>query len=70
MHDYVTGRVARIEARFGDTEFKKYLDSFKFDCLIRNLTPKTVDGYFERLGYLFEYLQGDHISLKRFGSLR
>jgi len=56
-------KVALVETRFGDTEFKPYLDSFKYDCLVRNLSPKSLDCYYERLGCLFQYLQGISIHL-------
>jgi len=28
---------------------RKYLESFYFDCKVKNLIPKTMDGYGERL---------------------
>ena len=46
----------RVEKQTAKSPVKKYLDSFKFDCIVRNLTPKTIEGYFERLGYLLECL--------------
>ena len=39
------------------------LEAFRVDCLIRNLTPKTLDVYFERLGYLLKYLLKNDISI-------
>jgi len=64
MTDYVTPNVKRVEGKFADSEIKKYLDSFKLDCRVRNLTPKTIDVYFERLGYFFDYLQKNGITLE------
>jgi integrase/recombinase XerD len=56
MRDGGINEIERQEARFSDTEFKPYLDSLKFDCLVRNLTQKTIEGYYERLGHFFTYL--------------
>jgi site-specific recombinase XerD len=61
MSTYVVGRVQRVESQFRDSEFKTYLDSFKFDCQLRNLSQKTIDAYFERLSYFFLYLQDRNI---------
>ena len=63
MPDYATYNVKRIDAQFKETEFRPYLDSFKYECLVRNLTPKTIDVYYERLGYFFSYLQRLGISV-------
>ena len=69
MNNCVIGRIKRVEALFGQTESKPYLDSFKFDCAIRNLTEQTIEGYYERLGYLLQYLQNKncHPILKKLG---
>ncbi len=56
MSGYVSKNIARVEQRFTDSEIKKRLDSFKLDCMVRNLAPKTIDVYYERLGYFLNYL--------------
>jgi site-specific recombinase XerD len=61
----VCGNIKRVEARYSDSEFKPYLDSFKLDCMVRNLTPKSIDVYFERLGYFFGYLREHEKTLER-----
>ena len=61
MFTSLIGKIERVESRFDETEFKSYLDAFKFDCQVRNLTHKTLECYFERLGYLFAYLQEQDI---------
>jgi len=65
MRDSVTTNIERVEARYGATEFKKYLDSFNLDCRVRNLTEKTIDVYYERLGYFIGYLTDQGIGLNK-----
>jgi len=36
--------------------WKTYVDAFVFGCKIRNLAPRTLNVYAERLGYLARYL--------------
>jgi integrase/recombinase XerD len=50
---------------FANTPYRRFLDSFKLDCQIRNLTPKTLDVYFERLCYLCRYLQAQNVSIEQ-----
>jgi len=56
MKNSVISLADRFHSRFRDTEFDPYLQSFRLDCEIRNLTQKTMDGYVERLAYLFAHL--------------
>jgi len=56
MPHYMTAKVARIDQRLSDREFKPYLDSIKYDCLVPYITVKTPDSHHERLNQLFEYL--------------
>ena len=50
-------KIYGVESESQETEFMPYLDAFKFDCQIRNLTEKTIAVYFERLTILFRHLQ-------------
>jgi len=54
----------KVLAKFEHSDASAYLISFKFDCQVRNLTPKTIECYFERLGYLFSYLKTRKISFQ------
>jgi integrase/recombinase XerD len=56
--------ISPTERKFERTEFKPYIVSFKLDCLVRNLTPKTLKCHLERLGYLFSYLSETGVSFK------
>ncbi len=49
-------KIYGVESEFHKTQFMPYLDAFKFDCQIRNLTEKTIAVYFERLTILFRHL--------------
>ncbi len=42
----------RVLAEHSDDGVRPYLDAFNIDCSVRNLTQKTIDVYFEWLGYL------------------
>lgn len=53
----------KVLTRYEGTEAKPYLEAFKYDCLVRNLTQKTVDCYLERLDYLLRYLGDKAIAL-------
>ena len=37
--------------------WKTYIDAFLFGCRMKNLSPNTVNGYAERLGYLVRFLK-------------
>jgi len=54
--DCVMRNVTRVEKQLEGREILKYLGSFKIDCQLRNLSPKTIDVYFERIGYFAAYL--------------
>jgi len=62
MRNYNLDKIERLKSNFRDSEFGEYLESFRFDCQIRNLTDKTISVYLERLNYLFKYLQMNQIS--------
>lgn len=53
----VISKTQKVEAKFHKNEAASYLESFKYDCQLRNLTDNTIDCYFERLAYLLDYLQ-------------
>jgi integrase/recombinase XerD len=55
MHSCVTSRIARVENACGHDSSRALLDAFKFDCQLKNLTQKTLDCYFERIGYLIKH---------------
>lgn len=57
-----SNRVHTIEGKFKDSEFEKYFESFQLDCLMRNLTSVTIEGYAERLYALFSYLVDEDIA--------
>ena len=65
MGDCATYRIQRVEKNFGETDARPFLDSFKFDCRVRNLTPKSIDCYYERLGYLLQYLRDNNIAFEQ-----
>ena len=44
---------------------KKYLESFYYECKVKNLTLKTVNGYAERLGNFYRYIQGEGIPFEK-----
>lgn len=53
----------RVNQTSNDLKFIQYLESFEFDCRVRNLTPKTISVYHERLGYLSRYLCEQSIAI-------
>ena len=46
------------------TNWKTYVDAFIFGCRIRNLAPRTLNVYAERLGYLARYLDEKSIDIE------
>ena len=56
MRASVISVTERVRQRFAHDDVDAYLDAFNLDCTLRNHTQKTIDVYFERLGYLFAYL--------------
>jgi integrase/recombinase XerD len=65
MRNGMIGRVERVETRFAGTTFRDYLDAFKLECQMKNLTEKSIDAYFERLGYFFDYLKTNELGLNQ-----
>jgi len=57
MNACVMNKIQKVEDTFSGTEYEPYLQAFKLDNQLRNLTDKTHECYLERLGYLFSYLQ-------------
>ena len=57
MRTSVMSKADKVEQTWRGTVFEPYLSAFRFDSQVRNLTPKTLDCYLERLGYLFASLQ-------------
>lgn len=51
-------QIERLRGEFSETNFWPVLESFLLDMETRNLTPKSIAGYFEHLGHLFRFIQG------------
>ncbi len=66
MNDCVMNKIRKVETTFAGTEFEPYLQAFKLDNQLRNLTDKSLECYFERLACLFSHLQRAGVS---FGSV-
>lgn len=47
-----------------DSHWKTYVDAFVFGCKIRNLSPRTLNVYAERLGYLARHLEARGIDIE------
>ncbi|MFH1372537.1 MAG: tyrosine-type recombinase/integrase [bacterium] len=52
----------KVLTRIGNNGTRPYLEAFRLDCEVRNLSRKTIDVYFERLGYLLTWLGGHEIT--------
>jgi site-specific recombinase XerD len=64
MEDHVK-RLYKLVDDFGvESNWKIYVDAFVFGCKIRNLSPRTLNVYAERLGYLAKYLEGKGIDIE------
>ena len=63
MRTSVMSKADKVEQTWRGTVFEPYLSAFRFDSQVRNLTPKTLDCYLERLGDLFVSLQEQGKSL-------
>jgi site-specific recombinase XerD len=49
----------------GHSSMRKYLKSFYFDCKVKNLTPKTMDGCGERLENFHRFIQSKDIPFEK-----
>ena len=47
-----------------NSNWKTYVDAFVFGCKIRNLAPRTLNVYAERLGYLARYLEEKGVDIE------
>lgn len=47
-----------------NSHWKTYVDAFVFGCKIRNLSPRTLNVYAERLGYLARHLEAKDIDIE------
>jgi len=52
MRSNVISVTDKVLQRCQQEEARSYLEAFKLDCQVRNLSQKTIDVYFERLGYV------------------
>jgi site-specific recombinase XerD len=52
------------EFTMGANNWKTYIDAFIFGCRIRNLSPRTLNVYAERLGYLARRLEVKGIDIE------
>lgn len=52
-----------VPTRYNGTETKPILEAFRYDCQVRNLTPRTIDCCLERLDRLMRYLDDNGIPL-------
>lgn len=48
MRTRVVSVADRVQQRFDSDGIKPYLEAFRLDCDLRNLSPKTISVYFER----------------------
>lgn len=64
MEDHVK-RLYKIVDEFKvGSNWKTYVDAFVFGCKIRNLAPRTLNVYAERLGYLARHLEKQGIDIE------
>lgn len=63
MRTSVMSKADKVEQVWKGSVFEPYLTAFRFDCQVKNLTPKTFDCYLERLGYLCGHLLKRGMSL-------
>ncbi len=64
MEDHLKKLYAIVDDFKVGTNWKTYVDAFVFGCKIRNLAPRTISVYAERLGYLARHLEGKGIDIE------
>ncbi len=57
MRTSVISVTDKVLAEFSGSGISPYLESFRLDCSVRNLTRKMMDAYFERLRDFLLYLR-------------
>jgi len=64
MEDHVKRLYQLVDDFIVGSNWKTYVDAFVFGCKIRNLSPRTINVYAERLGYLARFLEGKGIDIE------
>jgi integrase/recombinase XerD len=64
MEDHLKKLYQLVDSFNVDSHWKTYVDAFVFGCKIRNLAPRTLNVYAERLGYLARHLEARGIDIE------
>jgi len=64
MEDHLKRLYLLVDELKVESHWKTYVDAFVFGCKIRNLAPRTLNVYAERLGYLVRYLEEKGIDIE------
>ncbi len=64
MEDHLKRLYLLVDELKVGSNWKTYVDAFVFGCKIRNLAPRTLNVYAERLGYLVRYLEEKGIDIE------
>ncbi|PKK83170.1 MAG: hypothetical protein CVT49_10200 [candidate division Zixibacteria bacterium HGW-Zixibacteria-1] len=64
MEDHLKRLYELVDEFKVGSNWKTYVDAFVFGCKIRNLAPRTLNVYAERLGYLIRYLEAKGIDIE------
>ena len=64
MEDHLKRLYKMVDGFTVDSNWKTYVDAFVFGCKIRNLAPRTLNVYAERLGYLARYLEKKGVDIE------
>ena len=64
MEDHLKRLYHLVDACTVGNHWKTYVDAFVFGCKIRNLAPRTLNVYAERLGYLVRHLEHRGIDIE------
>ncbi len=64
MEDHLKRLYEFVDQFTMNSNWKTYVDAFVFGCKIRNLAPRTLNVYAERLGYLARHLEKKSIDIE------
>jgi integrase/recombinase XerD len=64
MEDHLKRLYLLVDECKVENHWKTYVDAFVFGCKIRNLAPRTLSVYAERLGYLVRHLEHKGIDIE------
>ncbi len=64
MEDHLKRLYELVDELKVGSHWKTYVDAFVFGCKIRNLAPRTLNVYAERLGYLVRHLEEKGIDIE------